>query len=84
MNMFVCSNMPKMVRIRDLPDDVHCTLKARGAREGLSLTDLIKRELERAAERPSMQERLERTQQAKLILPRLSPAQVVRELRDSR
>lgn len=76
--------MSKMVQIRDVPDDVHRTLKARAAREGMSLSDLIKRELERAAERPSMQEWLDRTQQLKPISSRLSPAQVVRELRDSR
>lgn len=76
--------MSKMVQIRDVPDDVHSTLKARAAREGMSLSDLIKRELERMAERPSMQEWLERTQQVKPIPSRLSPAQVVRELRDSR
>ena len=45
-----------MVQIRDVPDNVHSTLKARAAREGISLSDLIKQELERAAERPSMQE----------------------------
>jgi len=76
--------MSKMVQIRDVPDDVHSTLKARAAREGMSLSDLIKRELERMAERPSMQEWLERTQQVKPISSRLSPAQVIRELRDSR
>ena len=76
--------MSKMVQIRDVPDRVHSTLKARAAREGMSLSDLIKRELERTAERPSMQEWLERTQQMKPISTRLSPARVVRELRDSR
>ena len=76
--------MSKMVQIRDVPADVHSTLKARAAREGMSLSDLTKRELERTAQRPSMQEWLERTQQLKAISSRLSPAQLVRELRDSR
>ena len=73
-----------MVQIRDVPDNVHSTLKARAAREGMSLSDFIKRELERTAERPSMQEWLERTQQAKPISSKLSPAQAIRELRDSK
>ncbi|MGI9070150.1 MAG: FitA-like ribbon-helix-helix domain-containing protein [Bryobacteraceae bacterium] len=73
-----------MVQIRDVPDDVHSTLKARAVRERMSLSDFIKRELERTAERPSMQEWLERTQQAKPISSKSSPAQVVRKLRDSR
>lgn len=73
-----------MVQIRDVPDDVHSILKARAAREGMSLSDFIKRELEHTAERPSMQEWLERTQQAKPISTKMSPAQAIRRLRDSR
>jgi antitoxin FitA len=76
--------MSKMVQIRDVPDDVHSTLKARTAREGMSLSDFIKRELGRAAERPSMQEWLERAYQSKPITSKLSPARALRELRDSR
>ncbi len=76
--------MSKMVQIRDVPDDVHRTLKARAAREGMSLSDFIKRELERTAERPSIREWLEQTQQGKPIRSEISPAQAIRELRDSR
>lgn len=77
-------NMSKMVQIRDVPDNVHSTLKARAAREGMSLSDFIKRELQRTAERPSMHEWLEQTRQAKPIRTKRSPAQVLRELRDTR
>jgi antitoxin FitA len=76
--------MSKMVQIRDVPDQVHNTLKARAAREGMSLSDFIKRELERTAERPSMLEWLERTRQAKAIPTKRSAAEIVRELRDAR
>lgn len=76
--------MSKMVQIRDVPEQVHRTLKARAAREGMSLSDFIKRELARAAERPSMLEWLERTRRAKPLQAKRSAAQVVRELRDSR
>ena len=72
-----------MVQIRDVPDGVYNTLKARAAREGMSLSDLIKRELEHSAERPSMREWLERTQQLRPILD-VNPAEIIRELRDSR
>lgn len=75
--------MSKMVQIRDVPDRVHSTLKARAAREGMSLSDFLKRELERTAERPSMLEWLECIQQAKPISANGSPAQVVRESRDA-
>ena len=76
--------MSKMVQIRDVADDVHGILKARAAKEGMSLSDFIKRELARVAERPSMQEWLERVQQARPIRGKISAAQAVRELRDSK
>ena len=73
-----------MIQVRDVPDPVHSTLKARAAREGMSLSDFIKRELERVAERPTMREWLEDVQQAKPIRVKQSAAQVIREMRDSR
>jgi len=76
--------MSKMIQVRDVPEQLHSTLKSRAAREGISLSDFIKRELERVAERPTMREWLERTQRAKPIAGQRSGAQVVRELRDSR
>jgi len=75
--------MSKMIQVRDVPEQLHGTLKARAAREGMTLSDFLKRELARVAERPTMQEWLERTQQVKPIRARRSAAQVIRELRDS-
>jgi antitoxin FitA len=77
-------NMSKMIQVRDVPERVHGILKARAAREGMSLSDFLKRDLERAAERPTMREWLERTEQAKAIPSKRSAAQIVRELRDGR
>jgi antitoxin FitA len=76
--------MSKMIQVRNVPKQVHSTLKARAAQEGMSLSDFIKRELERAAERPTMREWLARTQEAKPIPAKRSAAQVVREMRDAR
>ena len=76
--------MSKMIQVRDVPEQVHSTLKARAAREGMSLSDFIKRELERTVERPTMREWLERTQQAKTISTKRSAARIVRESRDAR
>jgi len=76
--------MSKMIQVRDVPDEVHSTLKARAAREGMSLSDFIKRELQRTAERPNMREWLERTRQAGPISGKRSAAQIIRELRDAR
>lgn len=72
-----------MIQVRDVPEQVHRTLKARAAREGMSLSDFIKRELERSVERPTMREWLELTAQTKPISSKQSAAQVIRELRDA-
>jgi hypothetical protein len=77
-------SMSKMIQLRDVPEQVHRTLKARAAREDMSLSDFIKRELEHAVERPTMREWLELTQQAKPIPAKRTAAQIVRELRDAR
>lgn len=76
--------MSKMIQVRDVPDDVHGILKSRAAREGMSLSDYIKRELERAVERPTMREWLERTRTLSPIRSEKTPAQVIREMRDER
>ena len=78
------NSMSKMIQLRDIPDQIHSTLKARAAREGMSLPDFIKRELERTVERLGMSEWLDRTRKAKRIPMRRSAAQVVRELREAR
>lgn len=48
--------MSKMIQVRNVSDDVHRTLKARAATAGLSLSDYVKRDLEEAASRPSLEE----------------------------
>ena len=48
--------MPKMIQVRNVPDDVHRTLKVRAAAAGMSLSDYIKRDLEDAARQPTFDE----------------------------
>jgi plasmid stability protein len=76
--------MSKMIQVRDVSDQLHGALKARAAREGMTLSDFIKRELERTAERPTMREWIEMTRRAKPIPSKRSSAQIIRELRDAR
>lgn len=45
-----------MIQIRNVPEKLHRTLKARAAAEGMSLSDYIKRELEESAARPPFAE----------------------------
>jgi antitoxin FitA len=49
-------HMPKMIQVRNVPDDVHRTLKMRAAAAGMSLSDYVKKDLERAASSLSMEE----------------------------
>lgn len=49
-----------LVQIRNVPDDVHRTLKARAALEGVSLSDYLLREVERIAARPTPRELADR------------------------
>ncbi|MHB1539580.1 MAG: FitA-like ribbon-helix-helix domain-containing protein [Solirubrobacteraceae bacterium] len=45
-----------MIQVRNVPDEVHRTLKTRAAAAGMSLSDYIKRDLVLAASGPSMEE----------------------------
>jgi len=76
--------MSKAIQLRNVPEQLHRTLKARAAREGMSLSDYIRKELQRHVERPTMREWLERTGQARPIVADRSTAQVLRGLRDMR
>jgi hypothetical protein len=50
----------KMIQIRNVPDDLHRSLKERAAREGTTLSDLILDDLPRLAHSPSPAQLLER------------------------
>ena len=49
-------HMSKMIQVRNVPDDVHRTLKASALAEGMSLSDYIKRELATIADQSSFEE----------------------------
>jgi antitoxin FitA len=44
----------KTIQIRNVPDDVHATLRARAAQAGESLSDYVRHEVERLARRPAI------------------------------
>ena len=76
--------MPKMVQLRNVPDDLHRKVKARAALEGMSLSDYLIAEIRRSAERPTVRELRERLARRSPVAPSVSPAQAVREERDRR
>ncbi len=55
--------MPKHVQIRNVPDDIHRTLRERAARAGVSLSDYLLGELSRVAARPPIADVLARAQE---------------------
>lgn len=50
----------KTIQIRNVPDEVHRTLRTRAAASGISLSDYALSELERVAQKPPIAEMLAR------------------------
>ena len=76
--------MTKMIQIRNVPDDIHRTLKVRAAERGMSLSDFLLAEIEEVAKRPSVEEMLERLRRMPKLDLTESAADAVRAERDSR
>lgn len=53
--------MPKTIQIRDVDDEVYAALRRRAAEAGISVPDLLRREVGRLARRLTVEEWLERT-----------------------
>lgn len=49
-------HMSKMIQIRNVPDDLHRELKVRAAAAGMSMSDYIKRELDRRSRKSTIAE----------------------------
>lgn len=73
-----------MIQIRNVPDDLHRRLKARAAKEGMSLSDYMLSELQFIADRPTMEEIDERLKSLPPVQLSKSAAELVREDRDGR
>lgn len=76
--------MSAMIQIRNVPTKLHRVLKARAAMEGISMSQFILREIEKALERPSQQEVFQRiAEQGATNLSRPA-AEFIREERERR
>lgn len=76
--------MSTMLQVRNIPDEIHRTLKARAAMAGMSLSDYALRELRRVAERPTPEELKRRIAGREPVAPSVSPAVVLAEERTGR
>src|SRR4051812_31611486 len=77
-------DMPTMIQLRHVPDDLHRKLKARAALAGMSLSDYLVREIRDIAERPTMAELRARLARRSPVRPTVSPAKAIRAERDRR
>lgn len=73
-----------MIQVRNVPDGLHRTLKARAAMAGMSLSDFLLAEMRRLAERPTIAELRERLRHRSPVVVGASAAEAVRNERDAR
>ena len=76
--------MSKMIQLRNVPDALHRTLKARAAMAGMSLSDYLLAEIREIAERPTLAELRDRLHQRKPVAAQLDTARLVGEERERR
>ena len=76
--------MSTMIQIRNVPDALHRTLKARAALAGMSLSDYLLAEIREVAARPTVEELRERIASRERVTFTVPPAEAIRQERDSR
>lgn len=76
--------MQRMIQVRNVPEVLHRTLKARAAAAGMSLSDYLLGELREIAERPTLAEFRERLHTRRPVAAVLDTAGVLREERAER
>ncbi|MBD0355205.1 MAG: hypothetical protein ICV58_08540 [Rubrobacteraceae bacterium] len=75
--------MAKMIQIRNVPDELHRTLKVRAAKAGMTLSDYLLCEIERVAEKPTMKEWLEQVAKLEPVEVDEPPEVTIRRTRDA-
>lgn len=76
--------MSKMIQVRNVPDRVHATLRARAMGAGLSLSDFLLQELREIAERPTLKEVFDRVSYRGSVTVTERPADALRAEREHR
>lgn len=72
------------IQIRNVPDGVHRTLKARAAQKGMSLSEFLLAEVTDLAAQPSLEEAVARIRSRPMIHSEISSAELIREGRAER
>jgi len=76
--------MSKMIQLRNVPDDLHRSLKSRAAMAGMSLSDYLLQGIKEIAARPTLAELRERLHRRETVSVPLDSARLIREERDLR
>jgi antitoxin FitA len=76
--------MSKMIQLRNVPEALHRTLKARAATAGMSLSDYLLAEIREIAERPTLTELRARLHKRQPVAAQLDTARLVQEERARR
>lgn len=86
--------MPKTIQIKNVPDELHRTLKIRAAKNGMTLSDYLLSEMEGMAEeermaeekqnagKPTMKEWLDRLESREPVKSSETSAEIIRRHRD--
>ena len=75
--------MSKMIQIRNVPDELHRTLKVRAAQAGMTLSDYLLSEIEQIAAKPTLAEMMERLRRREPVELDEPPEVTIRRLRDA-
>lgn len=73
-----------MIQLRNVPDLLHRTLKARAALAGMSLSDYLLAEIKEVAQRPTLAELRDRLHTRKPVTSQFDSARLIREERHAR
>jgi plasmid stability protein len=76
--------MSKMIQLRNVPDGLHRSLKARAAMAGMSLSDYLLSEIKEIAERPTLAELRERLHTREAVQAPIDAVRVLNEERETR
>ena len=74
----------KMIQLRNVPETLHRTLKARAAMAGMSLSDYLLGEIKEIAEKPTLAELGDRLHRRRPVTAELDSARLVQEEREAR
>ena len=75
--------MGKLLQIREVPDAVHRTLKARAAQSGASLSEYVRAELALIAARPTAEEVRARLRERSAVTTGERPTTIIRRAREA-